>query len=366
VRFAPGSRRVVVCAARTVSIDRAQPTTSLVKVINETVFFRAHDGEHGEELWTSDRLSAGTRMVKDIYPGSEGSAPSESPKEDSTQSTLCIAGSDGRSPKAIAVDGAVLFAANDGEHGQELWTSDGTSAGTKRVADIQPGAGGSTPRWITKMDGTALFAANDGKHGRELWKAESSSRTAPVELVTLEAQIRDTQVVLRWRTASERENDDFEVQRRMPGAARWNEVGFGKDTGPTPDETSYQFTDTSPPFEAAVLTYRLTHVDVDGNRSPLDSLTVRRSSSNELKLLSPFPNPARTRITVRYVVPEQREATLRIYDVLGRRVRTVRRGTVEAGRKQFQLDTARLPSGTYVLRLEAGGQARSQQFTVVR
>jgi ELWxxDGT repeat protein len=318
VRFAPGSRRVVVCAARTVSIDRAQPTTSLVKVINETVFFRAHDGEHGEELWTSDRLSAGTRMVKDIYPGSEGSAPSESPKEDSTQSTLCIAGSDGRSPKAIAVDGAVLFAANDGEH------------------------------------------------GRELWKTKVSSRSLPVELVTLESHVRDAEIVLRWRTASERENDDFEVQRRMPGAARWNEVGFGKDTGPTPDETSYQFTDTSPPFEAAVLTYRLTHVDVDGNRSPLDSLTVRRTSSNELKLLSPFPNPARTRITVRYVVPEQREATLRIYDVLGRRVRTVRRGTVEAGRKQFQLDTARLPSGTYVLRLEAGGQARSQQFTVVR
>ena len=35
----------------------------------------------------------------------------------------------------------VFFCANDGEHGRELWVSDGTAAGTRLVKDIRPGAG---------------------------------------------------------------------------------------------------------------------------------------------------------------------------------------------------------------------------------
>jgi ELWxxDGT repeat protein len=63
---------------------------------------------------------------------------------------------------------------NDGTHGNELWATDGTAAGTAMVSDIRPGAAGSNPSQITNMKGAVLFAANDGSNGRELWRSDGT------------------------------------------------------------------------------------------------------------------------------------------------------------------------------------------------
>src|SRR4051794_22862914 len=38
----------------------------------------------------------------------------------------------------------VFYVANDGVHGSELWSSDGTAAGTAMVADLTPGPGSTS------------------------------------------------------------------------------------------------------------------------------------------------------------------------------------------------------------------------------
>jgi len=85
----------------------------------------------------------------------------------------------------------------------------------------------------------------------------------------------------------------------------------------------------------------------------------------QLRLQKPFPNPARSRATVRFAVPEQQDVSLKLYDVLGRQVRTVQQGNVQ-GRQELQVDLSGLPSDTYFLRLQAGGKAETRRLTVVR
>ena len=45
--------------------------------IGNIVYFRAHDGSNGNELWRSDGTEDGTYLVKDIAPGWESSYPKQ-------------------------------------------------------------------------------------------------------------------------------------------------------------------------------------------------------------------------------------------------------------------------------------------------
>jgi ELWxxDGT repeat protein len=131
--------------------------------LNGTLIFVDHgDGISGFELWKSDGSEAGTVLVKDILPGSGGSAPSH----------LTVA------------NGNLFFTANDTIHGSELWKSDGTEAGTVLVKDVNVGAGSSNPLGaniftteppLTVVDGTVFFSADDGVHGRELWQSDGTA-----------------------------------------------------------------------------------------------------------------------------------------------------------------------------------------------
>ncbi len=125
--------------------------------VGSTVFFAAHRLVTGEELWKSDGTAAGTVMVRDIFPG-PGSAEIR---------WLTSAGASGSS---------VYFVADDGEHGRELWVSDGTEAGTRMVEDILPGAGSGRPTELAVVDGLLLFSAHAGDaHGVEPWKSNGTA-----------------------------------------------------------------------------------------------------------------------------------------------------------------------------------------------
>lgn len=134
--------------------------------ISDTTFFIGTDPAHGNELWVSDGTPAGTRILKDIYPGMNGSGIT----------------------KLTPSGQSLFFMANDGSHGPELWVSDGTEIGTVMVADLWLGTNGSTPSLLTDRNGTLFFSAFDGLSGIELWSTDGTiTGTVQVKDITLGA-----------------------------------------------------------------------------------------------------------------------------------------------------------------------------------
>ncbi|MCS7062052.1 MAG: hypothetical protein RMN25_12935 [Anaerolineae bacterium] len=175
--------------------------------LNGMVFFAAEDGAYGRELWISDGTPTGTTLLKDIYTGTTGSlgyANSSYPSNltamngrlffsandgahgaelwtsngtpDGTRMVRDILpGAMGSGPGNFAVaSGVLFFTAGDDQHGTELWRSDGTPQGTSMVRDINPGAAGSDIAWMTEVSGVLFFRANDGAHGWELWRSDGT------------------------------------------------------------------------------------------------------------------------------------------------------------------------------------------------
>ncbi len=84
-------------------------------------------------------------------------------------------GADSSDPtELVNFDGKLFFVADDGTNGQELWMSDGTATGTVMVKDINPGLQ-SSPRHLTVVDGVLFFSAEDATNGIELWKSDGTA-----------------------------------------------------------------------------------------------------------------------------------------------------------------------------------------------
>lgn len=75
----------------------------------------------------------------------------------------------------LVVNEVCYINAQTEEHGMELWVSDGTPTGTKLLKDIFPGRGSSNPIHFTNLGGLLFFAANNDIHGRELWKSDGTA-----------------------------------------------------------------------------------------------------------------------------------------------------------------------------------------------
>ena len=99
--------------------------------------------------------------IKDINPGYESAIPNFDNSN-------------------IVFQDKIYFAADDGEHGIELWMTDGTEEGTELVKDINEGTGDSECQNFYIVGGRLLFTANSAA-GFELWQTDGT--TAGTEMV---------------------------------------------------------------------------------------------------------------------------------------------------------------------------------------
>jgi ELWxxDGT repeat protein len=75
----------------------------------------------------------------------------------------------------VELNGKVIFNGTDSQHGEELWITDGTAEGTRLLADINPGFRSSSPGGRIVYHGKLYFVANDGLDGFNLWVTDGTA-----------------------------------------------------------------------------------------------------------------------------------------------------------------------------------------------
>ncbi|MBL0342895.1 MAG: hypothetical protein IPP71_19685 [Bacteroidetes bacterium] len=68
----------------------------------------------------------------------------------------------------------MLFTANNGTNGRELWISDGTLAGTTLLKDIEPGSLSSNLQTVQQFNNVVYFTVANLSKGQELWRSNGT------------------------------------------------------------------------------------------------------------------------------------------------------------------------------------------------
>jgi hypothetical protein len=86
----------------------------------------------------------------------------------------------------------------------------------------------------------------------------------------------------------------------------------------------------------------------------------------EVVLEGNYPNPFNPQTTIRFGLPEASEVSLVVYDLMGREVQVLVRGTLSAGMHSATFDASNLPSGAYMYRLVTPGQEMSKLMLLLK
>ena len=90
------------------------------------------------------------------------------------------------------------------------------------------------------------------------------------------------------------------------------------------------------------------------------------AAPTEMTLSPAYPNPFNNVARTSFTLNRTAAIDLGLYDLLGRRVKTVAEGSFAPGVHEAVLDLRELPTGVYLLRLESGGFAATQKVLLLK
>lgn len=186
---------------------------------------------------------------------------------------------------------------------------------------------------------------------------KSCLSAAPVEFIAFTGQLNSSYVELNWATATESENDYFQVERSNDGI---NFVALGQvaGSGDSQQELDYSYFDYD--FQAGVNYYRLRQVDYDGTQDFSDVIAV--DAGGAATALGIYPNPAsggNVNVSLDNGWNQER-LTLDVFSASGQHVFQL----TSANGAKFELPSDRLSPGMYAVRVTDGARTLTERLVV--
>ena len=199
-------------------------------------------------------------------------------------------------------------------------------------------------------DKNAVVAACSGQPGKDCLNA------APVDFVAFNGNLSGDHVTLDWATATETENDYFQVERSNDGLI-YTAIGRVTGAGDSQDELSYTYLDYD--YQPGANYYRLRQVDFDGTEDFSDVIQVTAPTASTSFAI--FPNPATTSGAINFQMGkgwELERVTVDIFSASGRLVTTL------SGASGLNRPIGELATGIYAVRVSDGKQTVTERLIV--
>jgi len=189
----------------------------------------------------------------------------------------------------------------------------------------------------------------------------------PVELTSFTSILLNGDVKLEWSTATETNNQGFEIQRRNEDS-EYQKIGYVPGHGTTTEAQTYSFIDSK--VVRGNYFYRLKQIDFDGSFEYSDEIEVEVSGPLTFALEQNYPNPFNPSTSIQYAISSKQFVTLKVYDVLGNEVATLVNEEKAAGSYEVEFQSAvggrQLASGIYFYKLQASDFTQIKKMILLK
>ena len=181
-----------------------------------------------------------------------------------------------------------------------------------------------------------------------LFTTVQSTQPLPIELLYFTAEPEGENVLCQWETASETNNDYFEVQRSVDGE-EWETIGTVRGYGAGISTVNHYYKLIDSERCKGIRYYRLRQVDIDDHFG--FSETVAVNCKDGINDISVYPNPGSENIVITFYESAKGEAIIEFVDMLGKIVRTDLVST-QKGFNSIHSTVNDLAGGVYYLRIK--------------
>ena len=188
----------------------------------------------------------------------------------------------------------------------------------------------------------------------------------PVELTSFTAKVGEKAVTINWSTATETNNNGFEVQRKIKDS--WEKVTFLKGKGTTTEKSEYSYTDD---FRyqsvSGVIVYRLKQIDFNGTFNYSNILNVDVDfTPKEYTLYQNYPNPFNPATKIKFALPFDSRVKISVYNILGELVDVILDEVRTVGYHDIQFNGLNMSSGMYIYTIQAKSVDGKKDFNSVK
>lgn len=183
----------------------------------------------------------------------------------------------------------------------------------------------------------------------------TSANPLPVELLSFTAEMQNENVLLAWTTATEINNDFFEVQRSANGLD-FETIEKVIGAGNSASRLNYELLDQSPLANTSY--YRLKQVDFNGDFEYSKIISLSNSKTQNL-FGNIYPNPTSSELNI--TLHNSEAFTVQVVDMSGRIVYS-QNVSASYSIPSFKLDVSALVSGLYLVQLSSQTETKTIQF----
>jgi len=173
----------------------------------------------------------------------------------------------------------------------------------------------------------------------------------PVELISFNANVNDGNVELSWITATEINNQGFEIQRSA--GLEFEEIGFVPGYGTTTETKAYSFVDRN--VNPGSYSYRLKQIDFDGTFAYSDVVNVEVNPPAVFSLEQNYPNPFNPSTKIAFTLASDSKVSLKVFNVLGQEIASLIEQDLSAGTHAVDFNAEGINSGVYFYKINATG-----------